>query len=164
MRKKVVLAIACCAVLVLVAGIALSAESVKYAIHYPAGYRTWAHVKSMVIQQGHPLYETFGGIHHIYANSKALEAMKTGALYPDGSILVFDLLEAKTENNAVTEGPRKMLYVMQKSAIKFAVTGGWGFGGFKDDSKDRSDIDPRTACFACHEERKQNDFVFTNYR
>ncbi len=164
MSKKVILAIASCAVAVLVAGVALSAESVKYTIHYPAGYRNWAHVKSMVIQKGHPLFETFGGIHHVYANSRALEAMKTGTPYPNGSILVFDLLEAKSENNAVTEGPRKMLYVMQKGATKFAVTGGWGFGGFKDDSKERAEIDPVKACFACHEEKKKNDYVFTNYR
>jgi hypothetical protein len=33
-------------------------------VPYPAGYRDWAHVKSMVIEKGHPLFETFGGIHH----------------------------------------------------------------------------------------------------
>ncbi len=63
-------------------------------VPYPDGYRQWTHVKSMVIQKGHPLYEAFGGIHHIYANEKALRAMQAGKPYPDGAVLVFDLLEA----------------------------------------------------------------------
>ena len=33
-------------------------------VPYPTGYRDWHHVKSMVIEQGHPLYAAFGGIHH----------------------------------------------------------------------------------------------------
>ncbi len=60
-------------------------------VDYPEGYRAWPHVKSMVLQQGHPLFDTFGGLHHIYANAKALEAMKAGKPYPEGAVLVFDL-------------------------------------------------------------------------
>lgn len=78
----------------------------------------------MVIQQGHPLYDSFGGIHHIYANEKALKAMKNGKTNPDGSVLIFDLMDARSENNAIVEGPRKVLGVMQKDAKKFSKTGG----------------------------------------
>ena len=28
-------------------------------VPYPTGYRDWHHVKSMVIEQGHPLFESF---------------------------------------------------------------------------------------------------------
>lgn len=35
-------------------------------VPYPAGYRDWYHVKSMVIQEGNSLFAAFGGIHHIY--------------------------------------------------------------------------------------------------
>ena len=34
-------------------------------VPYPTGYRDWSHIKSMVIEEGHPLFEAFGGIHHI---------------------------------------------------------------------------------------------------
>ncbi len=34
-------------------------------VSYPEGYRQWTHVKSMVIQTGHPLFDSFGGTHHI---------------------------------------------------------------------------------------------------
>jgi len=76
-------------------------------VSYPEGYRTWTHVKSMVIQQGHPLHGSFGGIHHIYANSKALDAMRHGKSYPDGSVIVFDLLEAKSETTRLWRGRAK---------------------------------------------------------
>ena len=41
-------------------------------VPYPTGYRDWSHIKSMVIEEGHPLFEAFGGIHHIYANDEAV--------------------------------------------------------------------------------------------
>lgn len=133
-------------------------------VDYPEGYRQWAHVKSMVLQKGHPLYETFGGIHHIYANAKALAAMKAGKPYPDGSVLVFDLLTAKMENNAIVEGDRKVVGVMQKDSKIFAKTGGWGFEGFKDDTRERVVENAQTACYSCHTSQKENDYVFSTYR
>ncbi|MFQ5630009.1 MAG: cytochrome P460 family protein, partial [bacterium] len=99
-------------------------------VDYPEGYRSWVHVKSLILQEGHPLYEAFGGIHHVYANEAALAAMKAGKSYPDGAVLVFDLLEANAADNAISEGARKVVGVMQKDSEKFAVTGGWGYEGF----------------------------------
>lgn len=138
-------------------------ETVR-AVSYPEGYRHWTHVKSMVIEQGHPLYDSFGGIHHIYANNKALEALKRGKPFPDGAALIFDLLEAKSEGNAIIEGPRKVLGVMQKDAKKFKATGGWGFEGFKGDGKERLVKDQKSDCFHCHEAQKTNYYVFSSYR
>ena len=42
------------------------------AVAYPDGYRQWTHVKSMQIHPGHPLYDAFGGVHHLYANERAM--------------------------------------------------------------------------------------------
>ena len=56
------------------------------AVPYPEGYRRWFHTKSMLIQPGHALENPFQGIHHIYANPKALKGLKTGN-YADGSVL-----------------------------------------------------------------------------
>ncbi len=133
-------------------------------VAYPEGYRQWTHVKSMILQEGHPLYESFGGMHHIYANASALAAMKAGKAYPDGAVLVFDLLESKTENNAVVEGSRKVVGVMQKDSRRFAETGGWGFEGFKGDTRERVVTDAKTACFACHAGQKDQDYVFSSFR
>jgi len=133
-------------------------------VDYPDGYRQWSHVKSVILQEKHPLYKTFGGIHHIYANSKALEAMKAGKPYPDGSVLVFDLLETKVEDNVIAEGARKRADVMQKDSKKFTKTAGWGYESFKGDTRERVVQDVQTACHSCHVGQKESDYVFSTYR
>ena len=134
-------------------------------VPYPDGYRQWTHVKSMVINQGHPLHDAFGGIHHLYANQKAEQGYKTGK-FADGSIIVFDLLEANAADNAVQEGARKVLGVMHKDARKYQDTGGWGFEGFKGDSKTDRAVgkNAASACFQCHTSQKNKDFVFSTFR
>lgn len=134
-------------------------------VPYPQGYRQWTHVKTMQIKPGHPLYEAFGGIHHIYANAKAREGYRSGK-FPDGAVLVFDLLEAKEEGAAVTEGPRKVLGVMHKDAAKYKDTGGWGFEGFKGDSRKERVVGDKaaSACFQCHTSQKNHDYVFSRLK
>lgn len=102
------------------ATVALAAEP---EVPSPAGYRDWHHVKSVVIEKGHPPYGAFGGIHHLYANDKALEGYRSDT-FPDGVVIIFDLLEAVHDGNAVTEDARKIVNVMHKDASKFAATGG----------------------------------------
>jgi len=140
--------------------VALAAE-----VPYPEGYRNWRHVKSMVIEKGHPLYESFGGIHHIYANEKAVTGYRTGN-WPDGAVIVFDLLEAVHDGNAVVEGPRKVVGVMHRDAKRYKETGGWGFEGFKGDSKTDRAVGAQavTACFNCHAGQKEKGYVFSAMR
>lgn len=134
-------------------------------VPYPEGYRDWHHVKSMVIEEGHALYEAFGGIHHIYANDKALEGYRAGA-FPDGAVIVFDLLTAIHADNTVTEGERKVAGVMHKDATKYAETGGWGFEGFAGGDPARPVVGDQaaSACFACHQPMKDRDYVFSSLR
>ncbi len=133
-------------------------------VNYPEGYRKWTHVKSMVILPDHPLENPFGGIHHIYANEKALEGYKSGK-FPKGSVIVFDLLKYKEMDNAIVEDERKLIGVMVKNPDKFAETGGWGFEGFAKDSKtERLTTDGGKSCFSCHQSQKENDYVFSKYR
>ncbi|MEQ1773022.1 MAG: cytochrome P460 family protein [Burkholderiales bacterium] len=134
-------------------------------VPYPTGYRDWHHVKSMVINQGHPLYQSFGGIHHLYANKAAVEGYKKGK-FPDGAVIVFDLLDAKSADNAVTEGERKVVGVMHKDAKKYKDTGGWGYEGFAKDSATERAVgkNAATACHQCHTQQKDKDFVFSTPR
>jgi hypothetical protein len=117
----------------------------------------------MVLQKGHPLFANFGGIHHIYANEKALEGYKNGS-FPDGSVIVFDLLEAIEKDNAITEGNRKVTGVMYKNSSVFNETGGWVFGAYKNLSGEKLDLDWKAQCFSCHAARKEHDYVFSSYR
>jgi hypothetical protein len=135
-------------------------------VPYPKGYRDWVHVKSMVIQPGHALYDAFGGIHHLYANPKAMAGYRAGGRFPDGAVIVFDLLEARSADHAVQEGARKVLGVMVKDSRRYKATGGWGFEGFKGDSTSERAVgaNAATACFQCHQARKDNDHVFSAWR
>lgn len=135
------------------------------AVPYPDGYRNWHHVKSMVIEKGHPLFESFGGIHHLYANPKALEGYESGK-FPDGAVIVFDLLDASQADNAITEGARKVAGVMHKDAKKYAATGGWGFEGFGGGDKNQRVVgaNAATACYACHTSQKDRGYVFSSPR
>ncbi len=139
---------------------AFAAESVPY----PAGYRDWYHVKSMVILPGHPLEKPFAGIHHVYANDAARRGLESGHFAP-GAVLVFDLLEARQEGHAITEGPRKLVGVMVRDPQHHADTGGWGFEGFAGDSETRRlTRNGGRSCFECHRQAEDHEYVFTRLR
>ncbi len=133
-------------------------------VAFPEGYRNWLHTKSMLIQPGHALENPFQGIHHVYANSKAANGLKTGK-YGDGSVLVFDLLKYEEKDKTIQEGERKLVGVMHKDSVKYPSTGGWGFEGFAGNSKtERLVKDGGKSCFGCHEPQKGKDYVFSALR
>lgn len=149
----------------LLAALATALPAQAADVPYPAGYRNWTHVKSMVIQPGHPLHASFGGIHHLYANAKAMQGYQTGK-FRDGSVIIFDLLDAKTADNALTEGSRKVVGVMHRHAKKYAATGGWGFEGFAggDPAKRVVGANAASACFSCHAPQKDSAYIFSTWR
>lgn len=137
---------------------------------FPDDYRTWTHVKSMVIHDpAHPLHADFGGIHHVYVNKKGLNTLRRGGSapnYPDGTVFVFDLLEANLQDGAYVEGKRKAVATMTKGSKRYAETGGWNFvvypGG--DPSKAASGEATRS-CFACHDtQASRSDYIFSQWR
>ena len=153
------------AALTLAAAAATAVAATSADVPYPTNYRDWSHVKSMVIEPGHALHATFGGIHHLYANPKAMLGYRTGE-FPDGAVIVFDLLEALSKDHTVTEGARKVVGVMHRDSQKYAATGGWGFEGFAGDSSTQRVVgaNAATACFACHQAQRAQDYVFSRYR
>lgn len=136
----------------------------KRGVDYPSGYRTWQHVKSMVIQPGHALEDPFGGIHHVYANDKAMSGLNANE-YPDGAVFVFDLLDYEDSDKLIVETKRKRLDVMQRDSQRFADTGGWGYTTFvADSSTERLQQDVVAACYGCHIGAKESAYVFSQYR
>src|SRR5215813_10352698 len=135
------------------------------AVPFPEGYRDWHHVKSMVILPGHPLYEGLGGVHHIYANEKALSGYRTHS-FPTGSVLVVDFFQEQQGDNAVTEGARKFVAVMLKDPSRYQDTGGWGWEAFKGSSHSARLVgaNAASACFGCHTAQKTQDYVFSSPR
>ncbi|GIW42419.1 MAG: cytochrome c oxidase subunit III [Candidatus Binatia bacterium] len=140
-----------------------SAEEGKGGVARPENFREWNHVKSMVILPGHPLADSFGGMHHVYVNDKGLEAAKRGGPYPDGTVFVFDLFESPEKDRAHVAGKRKFTAAMVKDRKAHAETGGWGFAVFQPDGSGGLVPDAKGACFSCHASQKENDFVFSRW-
>ena len=119
----------------------------------------------MVISEGHPLHESFGGIHHIYANQLALTGYQIGK-FPEGSVIAFDLLDTSENDNAITEKDRKVLGIMVKDSKKFSDTAGWGFEGFGAGDANNPVVGSnyKQMCYECHTSQKDNDYVFSKWR
>ena len=134
-------------------------------VPYPEGYRGWQHVKSMLIEPGHPLAGLVEGLHHIYANPKAMTGYTKGR-FADGAVIVFDLLDPVKGERALTEGARKAVIVMHKDHRRYAATGGWGFEVFGGESRTERKVGDQaaTACFGCHEPQREHDYVCSRYR
>lgn len=137
-------------------------------VPYPTGYRDWKHIKSMAItSEKHPLFAAFGGIHHVYANPKATEALKNKKPFTSGATLVLDLLETSESGGAFAEGKRKFIGVMVRDEKKYAATEGWGWEVFEEGNKDKravTTLEARRACATCHKEVAAHSFVFAEYR
>jgi len=66
----------------------------KPAVPYPDGFRSWTHVKSLIVGPDHESFAKRGGIHHYYANDKAVAGYRTGS-FPDGAIIVDEAVVTK---------------------------------------------------------------------
>lgn len=134
-------------------------------VPYPDGWREWRHVKSMVLLPGHGLYEGLGGVHHVYANKKAIEGYKKGK-FPDGAVIVVDFLQEMAKDHAITEGARKVVAVAHKDNKRWKDTGGWGWEAFSGGDRSQPTVGNKaaSACFQCHTGQKDRDYVFSMTR
>ncbi len=157
--RQVLLAAAVC-----LPGIATHATQLA-PIAYPEGFRSWAHVKSGILDTQSPGFARYNGVHHIYANVKAMEGLRSGK-YADGATLVFDVLEIKPIDGGSAEGLRRLINVMARDAVKFAATGGWGYEEFvaADLKKPVLSEASKAACHGCHQSMKHREFVFSILR
>jgi cytochrome P460 len=132
---------------------------------FPKEFRKWAHVKSVLVGPQSAAFATEGGIHHIYANDKALEGYKSGK-FPDGSVIVYDLLEIKEVVGNTIEGPTRRIDVMMKQSELYRTTGGWEFMSFPGGNPANGNLtaERQATCAACHANRKDHDFVFSDFR
>ena len=138
---------------------------------YPEGYRHWTFLHSSMVP---PTFSAFGkkpcekpctaGIFHFYANDKAMQGLRTGS-YPDGAIIAEEMLEWLSTSNGAKEGQRRVIGAMVRDSKRYSSTGGWGYGSFDDGSRtDMLDAKAREACAQCHLTRKDQGYVFTEYR
>ena len=130
-------------------------------VQYPENFRRWVHVGTGVIMPGGPLPESEQGMHHIFANQKAIDGYSSGD-FADGSIIVYELREAQQKNGVIFEGERRRVDVMIKDSRLYSSTGGWRFERFWGNDQTEDAIhDSGTSCFECHSKAKAHGFVFS---
>ena len=141
------------------AGHADDAASPIFGVTIPAGYRDWKLIA--------PGEETgLDELRSVVGNTTAVKAYQDGASpFPDGTVLVKLAWKRKPVaglKGAFVTGPATTVQVMLKDSVKYASTGGWGFGRFVDGKP--VDAAQHETCFACHEAHaRDQDFVFTHY-
>jgi len=147
--------------LAIVAALSLSALWAE-SVEYPDNFRRWVHVGTGVIMPGPDVkFASEVGMHHIFANPKAVEGYATGD-FPDGSIVVYELRETQQKNGVIFEGDRKRLDLMIKDSSLHKDTGGWRFERFWGNDQTQDAIhDSGAMCFSCHSKATAHGFVFS---
>jgi hypothetical protein len=136
-------------------------------VPYPQAFRSWQHVKSIVIGAEHPSFGKRGGIHHYYANELATEGYRSGT-FPDGSVIVDEGVFTQAGDGPLRgitlETERRSVDVMVKNARLYAATDGWGFEHFKGNERTATlDATGRGQCLECHA-KAQRDHVYSQIR
>jgi hypothetical protein len=158
--KKQMIIVSVIVIVVLLSGFTMNLR-VNEDIPYPEGFRKWTHIKTGFLGPEHPNVQ-YRGFNHVYANDKAIRGYETG-VFPDGSIIVFDVIEAAPQEKQIKEGKRHHTDIMVRDSLKFGATGGWNYGQFEADKTPRVlTIDAKKQCFNCH--ISQKDYVFTEFR
>ena len=168
-RASVIAAAATCIVALMpaVAGGVDDDASPIFGVRIPAGYRDWR-----VISVAHEAGK-LDDLRAVLGNDLAVRAYRDGTRpFPDGAIIARLAWRhvPSEENNAVfgqaqsfVAGPATNVQFSVKDSVRYADTGGWGFGQFEDGRPNRSEALLNT-CFPCHARLPEtDDFVFTHY-
>src|SRR5271156_4362445 len=141
-----------------------------YGVTIPAGYRDW---KLIAVNQLKT--DKVDQLRAQLGNEIAIKAFKERKIpFPDGAIIAalhWNRVPSE-DNNKVLAGafPGAQSFVVEsavnvqfmvKDSKKYAATGGWGFGDFKDGRP--GDEALHKACFGCHVPAKAHDYVFAHY-
>jgi hypothetical protein len=145
----------------ILAALSLSYLCAAESVQYPDNFRRWVHVGTGVILPGGTMPESEQGMHHVFANPKAVEGYASGD-FADGSVIVYELRETQQNSGVIFEGDRRRVDVMIKDANLYKSTGGWRFERFYANDQTQDAVhDAGASCFACHTNAKTHGFVFT---
>jgi hypothetical protein len=147
------------------AALSWSASHAAESVQYPDNFRRWVHVGTGVIVPGaNPQLKSEEGMHHIFANEKAVEGYPSGD-FADGSIIVYELREVQQKNGIMFEGERKRVDVMIKDSSLYKNTGGWRFERFWGTDRAQNAVnDSGNSCSQCHSKANAHGLVFSQLR
>lgn len=159
--KRARLTLAAAFVSVLAFGAVWSARAAASGPALPGEFRSWMHVKSMVVTDpGHGMY----GFHDVYGNKLAIETLRSPArpvTYREGATFVVSIREVVTSGGMINAGAKRrdVMKVKDRTAVS---TGGWRFAAF-DPAGAPIAIDPVADCYGCHARAKDADLVFSTF-
>ena len=136
-----------------------------YVTTIPQGYRDWRWISS-----AHEA-ANLNSLGAVLGNDVAIKAYREGTLpFPDGTIIAaLHYVHAPSAENdkifgrpqSFTPGAPTNIQFLVKDSVKYAATGGWGFGHFQNGKP--ADAAFMKPCFPCHAREKAHDLVFTRY-
>ncbi len=131
-----------------------------FGVTVPEGYRNWE-----LIAVSHRT-DNKDELRAILGNPVIMKAFRGNVLpFPDGSMiakLAWKREPMKEFEGAWKPGAAPRIEFMVKNSVKYASTGGWGFGRFIEGKP--ADEAAHKTCFPCHQANvKDHDFVFTRY-
>jgi hypothetical protein len=169
--KRIILLPVAAAAFIYVASIAATPgraygdTSPAYVTQIPSGYRDWKWI-SVAHEEGD--LHSFAAV---LGNDVAIKAYRDGRLpFPDGSIIAalhYSHVPSEQNNKVFGQaqsfvpGEPTNIQFMVKDSTKYAATGGWGFGHFKDGKPAEAAF--MKPCFPCHQKANGSDLVFTHY-
>jgi hypothetical protein len=141
-------------------------QAAPFVTEIPAGYRDWKLI-SVAREEG-----SIDDIRAVLGNDIAIKAYREGKLpFPEGAIIarLAWSLDSSEENNKVfgksqsfvAGAPKNGVQFMVKDSIKYAATGGWGYGQF--DNGKSVNVTKIGTCFPCHQPVQSRDYIFTRY-
>ncbi len=133
----------------------------------PNDYRQWVFVgSSLGLGYGENPSEMY---HNVYINPAAYREYVRSGKFPDGTVMVLEMLSAETKQEPGLHGSYQKDIMAVEASVKDSARfeGGWGFYDFTDASgklKPQTDALPSTAgCISCHREKAATDHVFTQF-
>jgi hypothetical protein len=131
-----------------------------FGVTLPDGYRQWELVSPS--NEAAP----FNEVRAILGNTVAMKAYREGTLpFPDGTVLAkmaWKSVPSAEFKGASVPGAATTVQIMVKDSIKYAATGGWGFGRFI--NGEPADEAQHKTCIGCHTANvRDHDLVFTRY-
>ncbi len=137
----------------------------------PTGYRKWTYVGTPVtpndMNDGNAPFPEF---HSVYMNPEAVDHYESTGDFPDGTILVKELVSVgdkeASSGNGYFMGEFIGLEVSIKDKTRFEdEPGNWAYFSFghKYPLKELARAQPAASCNDCHDGEADDDFVFTQY-
>jgi hypothetical protein len=139
-------------------------------LQFPASYREWIFLSSGSGMTYGPSADPHGPpqFDNVFVNSISYRAFLNSGKWPEQSIFVLEIRDAKSEGS-INRGGRfqggiSAVEVLVKDNKRFSDTRGWGFFEFEGAGRSAAAKQPKTAsCYACHAANGAVEHTFVQF-